>query len=118
MAGLNERPDDEGTQRIGYIKALHGLIANREAVESSMARVRMASAGYTDEELVRFAQLIIRSENAPSDWREGQLARLRGREDELRCRSTPPGCQRKLKKRSSWMSSAFRSSGPIRIQIG
>lgn len=83
MAGPNGIPDGEGTERIGYIKALHGLIANREAIDASMARVRKAAIGYTNEELIRFAQLIIRSENAPIDWRDRQLAHLRGREDAL-----------------------------------
>lgn len=83
MAGPNGIPDDDGTERIGYMKALRGLVANREAIDASMARVRKAAVGYTDEELMRFAQLIIRSENAPSDWRERQFARLRGREDAL-----------------------------------
>jgi len=76
-------PDDKRADRIGHIMALHGLIANRDAIESSVTRVRKAAAGYSDEELYRFARLIILSENAPSDWRQAQLKRIRNREDAL-----------------------------------
>ena len=76
-------PDDKRAERIGHIKALQGLIVNRDAIESSVARVRKAANGYSDEELYRFAQLIILSENAPSDWREAQLKRIQNREDAL-----------------------------------
>ena len=76
-------PDDKRAERIGHIKALQGLIANRDAIESSVVRVRKAANGYSDEELCRFARLIILSENAPSDWRQTQLKRIRNREDAL-----------------------------------
>jgi hypothetical protein len=59
------------------------LIANRDAIESSVSRVRRAAASYSDEELYRFARLIVLSENAPSDWRQSQLKRIRNREDAL-----------------------------------
>lgn len=80
MPRLQGTPDDQHADRIAHIKALQGLIANRDAIESSVARVRNAAAGYSDEELYRFARLIILSENAPSDWRQGQLKRIRHRE--------------------------------------
>lgn len=83
MPRLQGRPDDKHADRIAHIKAIQGLIANRDAIESSVARVRKASVGYSDEELYRFARLIILSENAPSDWRQGQLKRIRNREDAL-----------------------------------
>ena len=83
MPRLQGRPDDKHADRIAHIKAIQGLVANRDAIESSVARVRKASAGYSDEELYRFARLIILSENAPSDWRQGQLKRIRNREDAL-----------------------------------
>lgn len=76
-------PGDKSSERTGHIKALHGLIANRDAIESAVARVRRAAKGYSDEELYRFARLIILSEHAPSDWRQMQLKRIRDREDAL-----------------------------------
>jgi len=76
-------PDDKREDRIGHIKALHGLIANRDAIESAVARVRKAANGYSDKELYRFARLIILSEHAPSDWRQMQLKQIRNREDAL-----------------------------------
>ena len=76
-------PNEKHTDRIAHIKALQGLIVNRDAIESSVARVRKAAAGYSDEELYRFAKLIILSENAASDWRQAQLKRIRNREDAL-----------------------------------
>lgn len=76
-------PDDKREDRIGHIKALQGLIANRDAIESAVARVRKAAEGYSDEELFRFARLIVLSEHAPSDWRRMQLKRIRNREDAL-----------------------------------
>lgn len=76
-------PDDKRADQIAHIKAMQGLIANRDAIEASVARVRKAAAGYSDEELHRFARLIILSENAPSEWREGQLKRIRNREEAL-----------------------------------
>lgn len=76
-------PDDKHADRIAHIKALQGLIANRDAIESSVTRVRKAAVGYSDEELYRFAKLIILSENAPSDWRQAELKRIRNREDAL-----------------------------------
>ena len=76
-------PDDKRAERIGHIKALHGLVANRDAIESAVARVRKVADGYSDEELYRFARLIILSEHAPSDWRQMQLKRIRNREDAL-----------------------------------
>ena len=78
-----ETPDDKRAERIGHIKALHGLIANRDAIESAVARVRKAAQGYSDEELFRFARLIVLSEHAPSDWRQMQLKRIRNREGAL-----------------------------------
>lgn len=78
-----ETPDGKSAERIGHIKALHGLIANRDAIESAVARVRKAAQGYSDEELFRFARLIVLSEHAPSDWREMQLKRIRIREGAL-----------------------------------
>lgn len=77
------KPDDKHADRIAHIKTLQGLIANRDAIESSVTRVRKAAVGYSDEELYRFAKLIILSENAPSDWRQAQLKRIRNREDAL-----------------------------------
>lgn len=74
---------DKSAERIGHIKALHGLIANRDAIESAVSRVQKAADGYTDEELYRFARLIILSEHAPSEWRQTQLKRIRNREDAL-----------------------------------
>jgi len=76
-------PDDRSPDRIAHINALRGLIANRDAIDSAVARVRNAAKGYSDEELYRFARLIILSENAPSDWRETQLKRIRNRDDAL-----------------------------------
>jgi len=76
-------PDDRSADRIAHIKALHGLIANRDAIESAVARLRKAAEGYSDEELYRFARLIILSEHAPSDWRQKQLKRIQSREDAL-----------------------------------
>jgi hypothetical protein len=78
-----EIPDDNSAELIGHIKALHGLIANRDAIELAVARVRKAAEGYSDEELLRFARLIILSEHAPSDWRQMQLKQIRHREDAL-----------------------------------
>jgi hypothetical protein len=78
-----ETPDDKCAERIGHFKALHGLIVNRDAIESAVTRVRKAAAGYSDEELFRFARLIVLSEHAPSDWRQMQLKRIRNREDAL-----------------------------------
>ena len=78
-----ETPDGKSADPIGHIKALHGLIANRDAIESAVSHVRKAANGYSDEELLRFAQLIILSEHAPSDWRQMQLKRIRNREDAL-----------------------------------
>ena len=78
-----ETTDDKSPERIGQIKALHGLIANRDAIESAVARVREAAQGYSDEELFRFARLILLSEHAPSDWRQMQLKRIGNREDAL-----------------------------------
>lgn len=76
-------PEDKRADRIAHLNALRGLIANRDAIESSVARVRKAAEGYSDEELYRFARLIILSEHAPSDWRQMQLKRIRNREDAL-----------------------------------
>jgi hypothetical protein len=76
-------PDHRQADRIAHLNALRGLIANRDAIESSVARVRKAAAGCSDEELYRFARLIILSENAPSDWQQTQLKRIRNREDAL-----------------------------------
>lgn len=78
-----ETPDDKSAERIAHIKALHGLVANRDAIESAVARVRKAAEGYSDEELYRFARLIILSEHPPSDRRQMQLGRIRSREDAL-----------------------------------
>ena len=76
-------PDDRQADRIAHLNALRGLIANRDAVDSAVARVRKAAQGYSDEELCRFARLIILTENAPSDWRQAQLKRIRNREEAL-----------------------------------
>jgi hypothetical protein len=76
-------PDNKREDRTGHIKALHGLVANRDAIESAVARVRKAAEGYSDEELFRFARLIVLSEHASSDWRQMQLKRIRIREDAL-----------------------------------
>jgi len=75
--------DENSAEQIVRIKALHGLIANRDAIESVVARVRKAAKGYSDEELYRFARLIILSEHAPSDWCQTQLKRIRNRENAL-----------------------------------
>lgn len=76
-------PEDRSADRIAHLNALRGLIANRDAIESTVARVRKAAAGYSDEELFRFARLIVLSEHAPSEWRQMQLNRIRNREDAL-----------------------------------
>ena len=76
-------PDDRSSDRIGHINALRGLIANRDAIDSAVARVRNAAKGYSDEELCRFARLIILSEHSPSEWRQMQVKRIRNREDAL-----------------------------------
>jgi hypothetical protein len=83
MARLGRTPDDEREDRFGYLKALVGLMANQDAIDSAVARVRKAAVGYTDDELMRFAQLIVMSEHLPGEWLEGRLARLRGRSDAL-----------------------------------
>ena len=84
MAGRRRTPDDEREDRDAYFKALVGLMANQGAVDSAVARVQKAAAGYADDELIRFAQLIIMSEPLPGEWLEGRLERLRGREDALK----------------------------------
>lgn len=76
-------PDDKHAEKVAYLSALRGLITNKDAIESSVVRVRKVADGYSDEELYRFARLIILSEHAPSDWREMQLKRIRNREDAL-----------------------------------
>lgn len=84
MAGRGRTPDDEREDRDTYLKALVGLTANQEAIDSAVARVQKAAAGYADDELMRFAQLIIMSEHLPGEWAEGRLERLRGRDDALK----------------------------------
>jgi len=77
-------PDDSRfADRIAHNNALRGLIANRDAIEASVARLRKAADGYSDEELRRFARLIILSEHTASDWRQVQLERIRNRDDAL-----------------------------------
>lgn len=83
MATPGRTPDGERKERITHFKALVGLIANQDAIQSAVARVRKAAVGYTDDELIRFAQLIIMSEHVPGDWRMRRLARLQDREDAL-----------------------------------
>ncbi|MGB6130581.1 MAG: hypothetical protein WBG54_02285 [Acidobacteriaceae bacterium] len=84
MAGRGRTPDDEREDRDTYFKALVGLMANPDAIDSAVARVQKAAVGYTDDELMRFAQLIIMSEPLPGEWLEGRLERLRVREDALK----------------------------------
>lgn len=84
MAGLGRTPDDEREDQHTYFKALVGLMANQEAIDSAVARVQKAAAGYGDDELMRFARLIIMSEHLPGEWAEGRLERLRGRDDALK----------------------------------
>jgi len=76
-------PDDRQADRIAHLNALRGLIANRDAVDSAVARVRKAAQGYSDEELCRFARLIILSEHSPSEWRQMQVKQIRNREEAL-----------------------------------
>jgi hypothetical protein len=76
-------PDDRHRDKVTHLTALRGLIADKDAIESAVARVRKVANGYSDEELYRFARLILLSEHAPSDWREVQLQRLRNLEDAL-----------------------------------
>jgi hypothetical protein len=59
-------------------------MANPDAIDSAVTRVRKAAVSYTDDELIRFAQLIIMSEHLPGEWAEGRLERLRGREGALK----------------------------------
>jgi len=84
MAGRERTPEDEREDRDTYFKALVGLMANPDAIDSAVARVRKAAVGYTDDDLMRFAKLIIMSEPLPGEWLEGRLERLRGREDALK----------------------------------
>ncbi|MGA8529907.1 MAG: hypothetical protein WB622_09345 [Acidobacteriaceae bacterium] len=84
MARLGRTPDDQREDRHTYLKALIGLMANPDAIDFAVARVRKATVGYTDDELMRFAKLIIMSEPLPGEWLEGRLERLRGREDALK----------------------------------
>jgi len=84
MAGPERTPDGAREDRYTYFKALVGLMANQDAIDSAVARVGKAAVGYTDEELMRFAQLIVMSEPLPGEWLEGRLERLRGREDALK----------------------------------
>jgi hypothetical protein len=76
-------PEDGSADRSAHLNALRGLIANRDAIDSALARVRMAAKGYSDEELCRFARLIILSEHSPSEWRQKQVNQIRNREDAL-----------------------------------
>lgn len=84
MAERGRTPDEEREDRDTYFKALVGLMANPDAIDSAVARVRKAAVGYTDDELMRFAKLIIMSEPLPGEWLEGRHERLRGREDALK----------------------------------
>ncbi|HEX4066714.1 MAG TPA: hypothetical protein VHZ09_11885 [Acidobacteriaceae bacterium] len=84
MAGRGRTPDDRREDRDTYLKALVGLMANSDAIDSAVARVRKAAVSYTDDELIRFARLIIMSEHLPGEWAEGRLERLREREDALK----------------------------------
>ena len=76
-------PEDRSADRSAQLNALRGLIANRDAIDSAVARVRKAAKGYSDEELCRFAQLIIMSEHSPSEWRQKQVNQIRNREEAL-----------------------------------
>lgn len=83
MPGPLGTPDARREDRMAHLNALRGLIANKDAIESAVAHVQKAAEGYTDEELYRFARLIILSQRAPSDWRQTQLKRIRAREGAL-----------------------------------
>lgn len=76
-------PEDRSADRSAHLNALRGLIANRDAIDSAVARVRKAAKGYSDEELCRFARLIILSENSPSEWRQKHVNQIRNREEAL-----------------------------------
>jgi len=84
MAGPERTPDGAREDRYTYFKALVGLMAHQDAIDSAVARVRKAAAGYANDELMRFARLIIMSEPLPGEWLEGRLERLRSRNDALR----------------------------------
>ncbi|KAA6461882.1 hypothetical protein DYQ86_09540 [Acidobacteria bacterium AB60] len=76
-------PEDRSADRSAHLNALRGLIANKDAIDSAVARVRKAAKGYSDEELCRFARLIILSEHSPSEWRQRQVNQIRNREEAL-----------------------------------
>jgi hypothetical protein len=78
---------DGGADRadaIAHLNALLGLAGNREAIDNSIKRLRKAAQGYSDNELTRFAQLIIRYEHPPGEWREKLLAEVQQRDDALK----------------------------------
>src|ERR1700736_1127338 len=78
---------DAGADRadaIAHLNALLGLAGNREAIDNSMKRLRKAAQGYSDNELTRFAQLIILCEHPPGEWREKLLAEVLQRDDALK----------------------------------
>ena len=69
---------------IAHLNALVGLAGNREAIEASMERLRNAAEDYSDQELRRFAQLIIMCENPPGEWRDRLLTEVLERDDALK----------------------------------
>jgi hypothetical protein len=69
---------------IAHFNALAGLAGNREAIDASTTRLRNAAKGYSDRELIRFAQLIILSEHPPGEWREKLLAEVLERDEALK----------------------------------
>lgn len=83
MAFVPKTPGNYRAERVAHFEALRGLIANKDAIEISIARLRKVASEYSDQELHRFARLIILSEHAPSEWRQTQLERIRNREDAL-----------------------------------
>jgi hypothetical protein len=69
---------------ITHLNASFGLAGNSDAIAASMKRVRDAAQDDSDYELMRFAQLIIRSEHPPGELREGLLAGVLQRDEALK----------------------------------
>ena len=76
--------DPDRAKVAALLNGLLGLTGDQNAIKVSVARLRKAAQSYSDNELKRFAQLIILCDHPPGEWRERLLVEVAARDDALK----------------------------------
>jgi hypothetical protein len=79
----DKKKEMDEVNAFSYLSGLADFAGNKTAVDAAKEKLGKAAKGYSDEELTRFARLIILFEHPPGEWRQDLLEEVSERDEAL-----------------------------------